>query len=264
MPKVTIMSMNKQGEVRSPEFEQASNNDIRKNGTFRFPEYTTVGITNGLVGYWPLNDNANDYSGNGNHGTITGATKTAGRVGGAYNFNYASKHMIKVPKVSFHNVSGGVTISAMVRSNNISQAQNIVSRNGPYFLRINNSRIRCAINSGSSWTFVEGTIPLVSNQWYHLVMTYDGSRIKGYVNSVLDVNTAKTGSRSTTDNPFYIGYTEVEGEQAAFNGIIDEVKIFNRALTEKEVKLEYNTMFNSEVQVANDGTVFARDLINFE
>ncbi len=47
--------------------------------------------------------------------------------------------------VSFHNVTNAVTISAMVKSNNIAQPQNIVSRNGPYFLRINNSKIRCAI-----------------------------------------------------------------------------------------------------------------------
>ena len=96
-------------------------------------------------------------------------------------------------------------------------------------------------------------------------MTYDGSRVKGYVNSVLDVDVAKTGALIVSDNPLFIGYTTVSGEQAAFNGIIDEVKIFNRALTAKEVRLEYNTMFNSEVQVEkNSGTLFAKDLINFE
>lgn len=96
-------------------------------------------------------------------------------------------------------------------------------------------------------------------------MTYDGTTMKGYVNSVLDVNAPKSGALSGADNPLFIGYTTVEGEQAAFNGIIDEVKIFNRALTAKEVRLEYNTMFNSEVQVEkNTGTLFAKDLINYE
>ena len=80
------------------------------------------------------------------------------------------------------------------------------------------------------------------------------------------LNVDKTGALSVSDNPLFIGYTTVSGgEQAAFNGIIDEVKIFNRALTAKEVRLEYNTMFNSEVQVEKvSGTLFAKDLINFE
>lgn len=96
-------------------------------------------------------------------------------------------------------------------------------------------------------------------------MTYDGTTMKGYVNSVLDVNVANNGALSDSDNPLFIGYTTVGEEQAAFNGIIDEVKIFDRALTAKEVKLEYNTMFNNEVQVEKTtGTLFAKDLINFE
>lgn len=265
MPLIDKTLINAAGEVRSQDFEQEEYVDIHKTGNFRFPDFTTVGITDGLVGYWPLNKDVKDYSGNNNHGVLTGATPTTGRAGGAYNFNYVNLDRITMDSVSFHNVTNAVTISAMVKSNNIAQPQNIVSRNGPYFLRINNSKIRCAILAGGEWIFQEGSITLQSNTWYHLVMTYDGTTMKGYVNSVLDVNAPKSGALSGADNPLFIGYTTVEGEQAAFNGIIDEVKIFNRALTAKEVRLEYNTMFNSEVQVEkNTGTLFAKDLINYE
>lgn len=265
MPLINKTLINAAGEVRSQDFEQEEYRDIHKTGNFRFPEFTTVGITDGLVGYWPLNKDVKDYSGNNNHGVLTGATPTTGRAGGAYNFNYTNLDRITIDSVSFHNVTDAVTISAMVKSNNIDQPQNIVSRNGPYFLRINNSKIRCAIYAAGEWIFQEGSITLQSNTWYHLVMTYDGSRVKGYVNSVLDVDVAKNGALTVSDNPLFIGYTTVSGEQTAFNGIIDEVKIFNRALTAKEVRLEYNTMFNSEVQVEkNSGTLFAKDLINFE
>ena len=265
MPLINKTLINAAGEVRSQDFEQLNNVDIHKTGNFRFPEFTTVGISNGLVGYWPLNKDVKDYSGNKNHGVLTGATPTTGRAGGAYNFNYANLDRITIDSVSSHNVTNAVTISAMVKSNNMTQDQNIVSRNEQYFLRINNSKIRCAIYAGGTLIYPEGSITLQSNTWYHLVMTYDGSRVKGYVNSVLDVDVYKTGALSDSDNPLFIGYTTVSEEQAAFNGIIDEVKIFNRALTAKEVRLEYNTMFNSEVQVEKDsGTLFAKDLINFE
>ena len=48
-----------------------------------------------------------------------------------------------------------------------------------------------------------------------------------------------------------------------FDGIISNLKIFNRALTDEEVAIEYNTMFNGEVQIHNSGTIFAKDIIQY-
>jgi hypothetical protein len=69
--------------------------------------------TNGLVGYWPFNGNANDESGNGNNGTVNGATLTTDRNGNgnsAYYFNGGGNY-ITIPYSSSIAVQGGITIS---------------------------------------------------------------------------------------------------------------------------------------------------------
>ena len=69
--------------------------------------------TNGLVGYWPFNGNANDASGNGNNGVVNGATLTSDRTGNAnaaYNFN-GSSSLIEIPDTNKFNLSRDFTIS---------------------------------------------------------------------------------------------------------------------------------------------------------
>jgi hypothetical protein len=248
--------------IELPTGVQFGADEIHETGIANFEDFSTVGITDGLIGYWPLNKNAKDYSGNNNDGTIIGAVNTSGFVDGAYSFNYTNLDRISLSTFNNLNFNQGVTISAFIKSNDITKSQNIVSRNGPYFLRITGSTIRCAILSGT-WIFVNGTIPLQSNTWYHLVLTYDQVKVKGYVNGVLDVNADKTGVLNSSASHLFIGYTTAVGEQSAFDGIIDEVKIFNRALTAEEIQIEYNTMFNNEVQIHKNGTLYAKNIIQY-
>jgi hypothetical protein len=248
--------------IELPTGVQFGADEIHETGITNFEDFSTVGISDGLVGYWPLDKNAKDYSGNNNDGTIIGAVNTSGFVDGAYSFNYTNLDRISLSTFNNLNFNQGVTISAFIKSNDITKSQNIVSRNGPYFLRITGSTIRCAILSGT-WIFVNGTIPLQSNTWYHLVLTYDQVKVKGYVNGVLDVNADKTGVLNSSASHLFIGYTTAVGEQSAFDGIIDEVKIFNRALTAEEIQIEYNTMFNNEVQIHKNGTLYAKNIIQY-
>ena len=75
--------------------------------------------TNGLVGYWPFNGNANDASGNGNNGTVNGATLTADRFGNpnsAYQFNGSgSGNSITIPNSSTLNITGPMSFSLWVK-----------------------------------------------------------------------------------------------------------------------------------------------------
>ena len=89
-----------------------------------------------------------------------------------------------------------------------------------------------------TWIFVNGSITLSSNTWYNLVLVYDQSTVKGYVNNVLDVNSAKTG------NPVWgslnsIGYT-TGGEDAPSVTNIANAIIYNRALSATEITQNYN------------------------
>jgi len=176
-----------------------------------------------------------DLSGNGYNGTLVNGTTFLPNVNsGTFNFDYVDDY------VAINNNLGApstFTLNAWVRSSNIAQDQNIFNANPPFFLRITSSTIRCAVYTGS-WIFVNGSITLSSNTWYNLVLVYDQSTVKGYVNGVLDVNSVKTGT------PIYgalntLGFT-TGGEDAPSVTNISVAQVYNRALSATEVLQNYN------------------------
>jgi hypothetical protein len=175
-----------------------------------------------------------DLSGNGNTGTLTNGPTFSSDNMGSIVFDYVNDAI-----TGFGNLGtpSTFTLSAWVRSSNIAQDQNIFNANPPFFLRITSSTIRCCVYTGS-WIFVNGSITLSSNIWYNLVLTYDQSYVKGYVNTVLDVNSVKTGS------PIWgsfnsIGYT-TGGEDAPSVTNIANAMIYNRVLSATEIAQNYN------------------------
>jgi hypothetical protein len=135
-------------------------------------------------------------------------------------------------------ISNIFSISSWVNCSNVAGSNNIVSKNGPYFMRIVSSKVRFNVLAGGTWLFQTGNATLSNNTWYNLVMTYDGSFFKGYINSSLDFSTAKTGS-IISNALTYIGYTPSVGEDAGFSGRISNVSIYNTALTQDQVLQNY-------------------------
>jgi len=80
--------------------------------------------------------------------------------------------------------------------------------------------------------------PLEKNQWYHVVVTYDNSKVCFYVNGKLDSVYEETRLPEENERNIFIG--SIAENFGYFEGIIDEVKIFKGALTETEVEAEYN------------------------
>jgi hypothetical protein len=80
---------------------------------------------------------------------------------------------------------------------------------------------------------------LQEKTWYHLAATYNGNQVKLYLNGQLDAFYTITGSIETTNFPVSIGYWGVANADY-FNGLIDEVQIFNRALSDTEIVAIYN------------------------
>ena len=177
-----------------------------------------------------------DLSGNGNTGTLTNGPTYSSANGGSLVFDGVNDRV----DVLNPGISQTFTVSAWVNCSNVASSNNIVSKNGPYFMRIVNSKVRFnVLTSVGSWLFQNGTTTLSNNIWYNFSMTYDSSFFKGYINSNLEFNTAKTGSIST-NNGLHIGYTPAAGEQAGFNGNIAQVSIYNRALTAQEIQQNFN------------------------
>jgi hypothetical protein len=127
----------------------------------------------------------------------------------------------------------------LIKCTNVSGENNIVSKNGPYFMRISNSKIRFnLLTDVGGWLFQNGTTTLINNRWYNLVMTYDGTSFKGYINSNLEFNTSKTGA-IVSNASFYIGYTPEAGENGGFYGNISSVMVYNRSLSVSEILQNY-------------------------
>jgi hypothetical protein len=77
-------------------------------------------------------------------------------------------------------------------------------------------------------------LQLPLNAWTHLAATYDGAALRLYVNGALASTRAMTGPITASASPLRIGGNTIWGE--FFNGVIDELRIYNRALTAQEIQ----------------------------
>src|SRR5262249_6365067 len=85
----------------------------------------------------------------------------------------------------------------------------------------------------AGWAYFPGSTAVQAQTWYHVAVIYDGSALKMYVNGILDGSVAATGAIVTGPQPLTIG-----GQQSGwfFNGRVDELSVYNRALSSAEVQ----------------------------
>lgn len=76
------------------------------------------------------------------------------------------------------------------------------------------------------------------NAWHHVAVTYDGARLKWYIDGVLNLDTAETGDMPSTTASLLLGKDAIRS--AYFNGVLDEVNIYSRVLDANEVSARYN------------------------
>src|SRR5262249_19167335 len=88
-----------------------------------------------------------------------------------------------------------------------------------------------------------GTAALAVNTWTHLALTYDGATLRFYVNGVQVSSLAQTGNIATSTNPVQIGGDSIFGQY--FRGTIDEVRVYNGALTQAAIQTDMNTAIGS-------------------
>jgi hypothetical protein len=94
------------------------------------------------------------------------------------------------------------------------------------------------VNVGGADRSAAGTTALPLNAWSHLTTTYDGATLRLFVNAVQVGSTAVTGSVAVSANQLSIGGNSVWGEY--FAGRLDEIRIYNRALTQSEIQIDMN------------------------
>jgi hypothetical protein len=216
--------------------------------------------TNGLVGYWPFNGNANDASGNNHNGTVNGATLTTDRFGNstsAYSFNGSSNYIQVSDEPSLRLSGTDYTISVWFNETYLvnTEHQAIISKRNPsapganlegwiLFLDVLSTPMGKVgiVIPGNPNTPAYTTDAVSLNNWYHVVEVYHSATqtMETYLNGTLNNSTTGIQSpNSNTNKPLYIG-SDKEANQYFFNGKIDDIGIWNRALTYQEITDLYN------------------------
>jgi hypothetical protein len=217
-----------------------------------FPAWSSDCLTPpaGLVGWWPGESNANDIAGTNNGTLIGGGSFVSGEVGQAFSFNGASQcvQIPYAPSLASSNYSVEAWVKPLAQvSDPISQDVIFGQSYGQCQLaaRTGSTGISIAFQFGvSPVTFygVVSTYEIPLGQFTHLAGTWDGSTLRLYINGVLNAQSTPGASPVDSGCPFSIGgfYNSCGYVGQFFNGLIDEVSYYNRALSGGEVQAIYN------------------------
>ena len=218
-------------------------------------------IANGLVGLWHFDGNAMDSSGLGNHGVPNAVTYAAGVFGQALGLNGASA-FVRVPDDPSLNPTTAISVQAWYRGpfftgvgNNALIDKGAVAHVSPFYQYHMGITGLGYLPGGTGnevgFSFVPGgedaqflrasTAQMTPDVWHHLVFTYDGTKARLYVDGVRTNNREVTGDLPGFGDPgfstdLFIGtFANRRGPADHIPGSVDEVAIWNRALTQAEV-----------------------------
>ncbi len=251
-------------------------------GSSIFAQVPSYVPTNGLVGWWPFNGNANDESGNGNNGTVNGATLTTDRFGNAnkaYSFNGNGSISSTNSLTAIENIEQ-LTISVWFEKNIWSlggeqgrlisyeefgtwspgyypahgtaiQLQNANSFSQGKTLQLD---LRNGVNSSAAGFRVD-TLTI----WHNVIMVFDNSgidqnsQLKMYIDGVLfsieHLTTTYPNTTHSVNSQLVFGHFNNIDPIFGFGGLLDDIGIWNRALTECEILDLYNTQLGTSSTV---------------
>ncbi len=201
----------------------------------------------GLVAHWKFDEMrgeiAKDSSGNGNVGRLVGNPVWAkGKTGGALSFDGDGDY-VAVGNESNFDITEQITVAAWIKVNKFDRAWQTIVGKGDNTWRLarykeeNGLKLNCDDESG--YVGVAGDMTVNDGGWHHVAGVYDGKKMYLYVDGKLDASVEHTGKIRTDDYDVYIGEnTEVLGHE--WDGLIDDVRIYDRALSADEIVQLYN------------------------
>jgi hypothetical protein len=217
-----------------------------------------------LVAHWTFDegsgDVAQDSTANANNGTIYDGSWTSGILNGALQFNGSSTYAV-VPHSSSLDITGSITISAWIKMVSVpTNYVGIAAKGGgdpAYNLEFNftGATVGLVLNDDSYHSAPSN--PLTTNTWYLITGTYDMSQIKLYVNGNLQGVTDYSGTYESNLEPLYIGHQQA-GADRYYDGLLDDLRIYNNALTDSEIKQLYNAPEPATLLLLGLGAVIAR------
>ena len=206
--------------------------------------HNQIDLNYGLVAYYPFNGNANDESGNGHNGTVNGATLAEDRFGNpdsAYHFDGSSSGIYcnvgNEMSLSYVTLAAWINIEGPGDNNPRIVAVNQNGTSSGYY-----ALLMAGTDSPRSLSFLaepdlyySSSTLSNNNGWHHVALTYNGSHVTFYVDGVADqaLSAKHSSLESFTNAVLNIGYSDNGLDH--FNGDIDEVRIYNRALSASEI-----------------------------
>jgi hypothetical protein len=204
--------------------------------------------TNGLVAYYPFNGNANDASGNGNNGIVNGATLTNDRFGNpncAYSFNANTAITVNGTPSLNPSTMGSYSLSVWVYINPNTIGDPRIVWAGPQTCSLDFLYRKATLkalfsNDGCGSYTLSNNTNLNQNLWYHLVYTLDfNSNVTAiYLNGIQDGSINYTTIIPNSSLLTISGWPQ--GQGAGWNGLLDDIRIYNRVLSQSEVTAIYN------------------------
>jgi hypothetical protein len=185
---------------------------------------------------------ASDSSGNGHHGSISGATPAAGVRGGAFDFD-GSDDYVQIPVLNGGQVFSAATLMAWVNLDTVSKSEQdviqLATSDGFINLCAYGDDVVLGIDRVPGHNQAGGTVSdiLTTGRWFHIAGSYDGTSIKVFVNGVLGATVSAPGTLRAAYYTNKIG-RRVNAVLCQVDGRIDDVKIYDRALGATEIAAE--------------------------
>ncbi|MFB0554052.1 MAG: LamG domain-containing protein, partial [Phycisphaerae bacterium] len=197
-----------------------------------------------LIGWWRLDEGSGtmafDSSGYGNDARFEGSPMWVddGKLGKALRFNGSSDYLASPDSESLDINGDQLSIAAWINGEDWPAANHVVRKvadtgtGSIYILRVQPDSVRVYLNTSAGETIIQGRTALTTNEWFHIALTYDGAEARIFVNGQLDVSSDVSGELTQSNNELRIGRGEPAGY---FVGMIDDVRLYNHALTESEL-----------------------------
>lgn len=213
----------------------------------------SAAASDGLIAWYKMDGSgtsmtATDSTGNGNNGTLNNFTLNGttngwvpGKIGNALQFN-GSNNYISVPAITSFNNASQITVSGWLKKPDtnvgfIATVYGGLDTTSKIQILCVGSHLYTVLGDGSQGHVVYGgTASPFDGTWHHFAVTYDGTAIRNYIDGKLDFSQAATFTSSATNAPFVIG---TRGGGAFWNGLLDNIRAYSRALSANEVQQLY-------------------------
>ncbi len=189
--------------------------------------------------FLPFDGNANDISGYGHHGTVNGAILTvdySGNADAAYQFDGLNDNIL-IANTNELNFQTAISVCFWMNIGELFNREAFPISHGSWENRwkisiIPEHKLRWTIKTSAGIIDLDSATKLAANTWYHIVALYNGDDVEIYINNELNSHTGFSGEILTTDIDLTIGQMLPSNNAYNFKGIIDDVRIFDAAISE--------------------------------